>query len=100
MNQEDGATRPVRRPPNSSGSLLIIVIIVFMMLSGNDDTKRVTQEDISESRIVRSVDFLILITEDSLQSLKDEHSNYTAWISGKETNFTLVSTMMPSEIML
>jgi hypothetical protein len=46
MNQENGAPRPIRRPPSASGSVILIVLMLFMMLGGG--SQRVSQGDTGE----------------------------------------------------
>lgn len=89
MDQENGTNQPVRRTPTTSGSVFLIVIILFMMFGG--ESQRVSQGDLSEHCKVCSLPSLTIPLEDSLQSLVDEHSNYTAFLEGRPTNFTLVS---------
>ncbi|KIM22842.1 hypothetical protein M408DRAFT_332712 [Serendipita vermifera MAFF 305830] len=71
MDQGNGNNQAIRGSPSASRSIFLIVIMLFMMFSG--ESQRVSQIDM----------------KDSLQSLVDEHSNFTAYLEGRPTNFTL-----------
>ncbi|KAG8830865.1 hypothetical protein FRC18_007477 [Serendipita sp. 400] len=72
MDQQNGNQQATRRSSNASGSLLILIFIVYLLWSGDSNTLP-SQDDINNS----------------LQSLRDEYSNYTAWLDGQPSNFTL-----------
>ncbi|CAG7851570.1 SubName: Full=Uncharacterized protein {ECO:0000313/EMBL:CCA76042.1} [Serendipita indica DSM 11827] len=74
MNQENEGTQTTQRPSSSSGSsLFFLLVMMFMLFSGGPGEAPATQHDI----------------QDSLQSLKYELANYTAWQDGGPSNFTL-----------
>ncbi|KAI0793636.1 hypothetical protein C8Q74DRAFT_1243576 [Fomes fomentarius] len=69
---EDGIDSP-RQPRSSVPSFLFMSFVLFMLMSGRGDDIAVTRD----------------LYVNGLQSLKYQLSNYTAWLNGTETNYTL-----------
>ncbi|KAG8832672.1 hypothetical protein FRC17_000891 [Serendipita sp. 399] len=72
MDQRNGNQQADGRSTSSPGPLLIILFILYLLLTG-DSTPQASPGDI----------------RDSLQDLRDEYSNYTAWLEDQPSNFTL-----------
>ena len=70
-NNAQPLPQPRQRP--SVPSFLILSFILFMLTSHNGDEFLARHQH-----------------QDALQSLQWQYSNYTAWINGTESNFTLV----------
>jgi hypothetical protein len=68
----------VQRPRSSLPSLLLISFMLFMLTSHNGD------EFLARHQY-----------QDSLQSLGYQLSNYTSWMNGTESNFTMVRCSFP-----
>ncbi|KAI0703928.1 hypothetical protein C8Q76DRAFT_752964 [Earliella scabrosa] len=70
---EDGIESPARQPRSSVPSFLFISFVLFMLMSGRGDEFAATRD----------------LYVNGLQSLNYQLSNFTAWLNGTETNFTL-----------
>ena len=75
-DEEAGLTgaRPPTRPRSSISSFLFITFLLFMLTSHNGDEYLARHQ-----------------YQDALRSLTYQLSNYTAWMNGTSTNFSVVS---------
>ncbi|KAI0742037.1 hypothetical protein C8Q80DRAFT_1197624 [Daedaleopsis nitida] len=72
---EDGIDNPARQPRSSVPSFLFISFVLFMLMSGCGDEYAATRD----------------IYVNGLQSLNHQLSNFTTWLNGTDSNFTLPS---------
>ena len=72
---ENGIDTPVRQQRSSVPSLLFLSFVLFMLMNGKGDDIATTRE----------------LYVNGLQSLNWQLGNFSAWLNGTESNFTLVS---------
>lgn len=72
---ENGTPETPRQQRSSLPSFLFITFVLFMLTSGRGDELSLTRDQYLNG----------------LQSLNYQLSNYTAWLNGTASNFTLVS---------
>ena len=72
---ENGTDTPARQQRSSVPSLLFLSFVLFMLMNGKGDDFASTRD----------------LYVNGLQSLNWQLGNFSAWLNGTETNFTLVS---------
>lgn len=72
--------------------------MLFLMTGGNSEeasvATRTQYSKISNCFLVVAMSLTISVLGEALESLKYQQANYTAWLNGTESNFTMVCLVL------